>query len=147
MTHTDIHLRLFHAEHGEPHPHLFASRDLQCRGRSDWFITTLFTMHVTLPPTHTSPYTHRYLSVSLVNASIQDATQQNRQCVHTHTLHTMHQQTEPTHKTLQHSYSRSSNSHLTDEDRRGTEQLGFDSAASAFLLWQAKSGGGGRGGG
>lgn len=30
---------------------------------------------------------------------------------------------------------------MTDEDRRGTEQLGFDSAASALLSWQAKDGG------
>lgn len=146
VTHADVHPRLFHAEHGELHPHHVTSSNLQCRGKGDGFITTLFTMHVT-PPTHTSTYTQRHVSVSLVNMSIQAATHKNRQCVHTHTLHTTHQQTKPTHKTLQLSYSCSSNSHLTDEDRRGTEQLGFDSAASAFLSWQAKGGGGGGEGG
>lgn len=29
VTHADVHPRLFHAEHGELHPHLVPSRDLQ----------------------------------------------------------------------------------------------------------------------
>lgn len=46
--------------------------------------------------------------------------------------------------TTQCSQSFSNSSSLTDEDRRGTEQLGFHTAASAFSLWQTVNGGGGQ---
>lgn len=67
---------------------------------------------------------------------------------HTHTYRmTCTPANKPPHRALQLSSSCGSNSGMTDEDRRGTEQFGFYSAASAFLSWQAKDGREGGGGG
>lgn len=95
VTHTDVHPGLFHAEHGELHPHLIPSRDLQHRGRGDWFARTLFTMHAC----HSPAYTHKdmYLYFLYIQAYEQHTQTgsglRNAQVLtRSHTLQQKHQQ-------------------------------------------------------